>query len=304
MPSDQDFAAQLTELQLKLQQAGVREAHHSVTIQRLTEELAALRGRERQLEGWLQRASDEPISDMPSILLAALPRSGSVFFFRALEHGLGLLNCHGVSGGVFPEAVVNQHALSMLIQRRMCAHTHISANWSNLIEISPHLHLDRMIVHVRDPRQSMVSWAEFMPAVITRLDPSQALHYRVPDDFASWPIVRQIDWHIDNWLRWSIEWIEAWLRAPDQPWFNTQILYTRFEDMVLDQTAFFDRALDFFGIDHDRFKFPAPPTCPGDRNFRLGRIDEWRDVLTPAQIKRASSMIPDELFERFSWPRH
>ena len=50
------------------------------------------------------------------------------------------------------------------------------------------------------------------------------------------------------------------------------------------------------------FVYPSKPVHVGDRNFRLGEVDEWRRILTPDQQKRASRLIPDSLYARFGWP--
>jgi hypothetical protein len=75
------------------------------------------------------------------------------------------------------------------------------------------------------------------------------------------------------------------------------------EHMIEQPHAFSDRVLDFYEIDRTRFTMPIAPTRHGDRNFRAGPAMSWRDQLTPAQMERASSMIPDALFDRFGWLR-
>jgi hypothetical protein len=159
-----------------------------------------------------------------------------------------------------------------------------------------------MQVHVRDPRQVMISWFHFFPHVARELDPVQALHHGVPDDYFERSAERQLDWLIDNWLRWTIDWIEGWVQAEREPWFKTKLLFTTFEDMIADPKAFFDRILDFYGVERDLFVHPSKPEHQGDRNFRLGEVDEWRRVLTPDQQKRASGLIPLSLYRRFGWP--
>jgi hypothetical protein len=100
-----------------------------------------------------------------------------------------------------------------------------------------------------------------------------------------------------------VQWIAGWVDASAQPWFETNIPFNRFEDMVADTRACLDRVLRFYDVDPADFVYPDPPYGPGDRNFRRGEIDEWRRVLTGDQIERASAMIPAALYDRFGWPR-
>jgi Sulfotransferase domain len=239
----------------------------------------------------------------PPMLLVALPRSGSVFLYHALTYGLNKHGTGQISAGAFPRIGACYESLAFLKRVNATAHTHLAPSRANLIELGPRLKLEHLHVHVRDPRQAMVSWFHFMPGVVQQEDVAQGLHYNVPSDYFEWSTERQIDWQIDNWLRWEIEWIDGWLRASDEPWFKTKIFYTTFEDMVREPEPFFARILEFYGIDPGLFEAPQKPRSRGDRNFRKGALDEWRALLTPAQIERASAMIPERLFDQFGWPK-
>ncbi|MBR0718871.1 sulfotransferase domain-containing protein [Bradyrhizobium liaoningense] len=209
----------------------------------------------------------------------------------------------GVQGGAFPNFTICQPGLMWLMSYRLATHTHLAPFRTNLIELGARFKLDRMRVHVRDPRQALISWFHFFPSVIGTLDPSQKLHYDVPDDYLEWPQARQLDWQISHFLPWFIDWIVGWLDAPEQPWSGTKILYTTFEEMVADTRGFFDRILAFYDIDRAGFIYPDKRRVHGDRNFRRGDVDEWRTTLSPEQMERASSAIPERLFDRFGWPR-
>jgi hypothetical protein len=249
------------------------------------------------------RLRDARVEAAAPMLLAALPKSGSVFVFHGVTNGTGKGRVSGVQGGAFPNFTVCQSGLIVLTEYRLATHTHLAPSRTNLIELSPRFKLDRMHVHVRDPRQALISWFYFMPAVLRSLEPSQGMHYDVPEDYLGWPQPRQLDWQIERFLPWLVDWIAGWLDAPRQPWFKTRILYTSFEEMVADTRAFFDRILAFYEIDPACFTYPETPRVHGDRNFRRGQVDEWRSVLSPEQIERASSAIPARLLDRFGWPQ-
>jgi Sulfotransferase domain len=270
-------------------------------------------GAVRALEGAHRLAPEQTeIADMlrfarrratPALIMTALPRSGSVFLWDSLTKGLNKQGHGGIQGGAFPNLTVCTENLLTAIKLRACTHTHFSPSRTNLLEVGPRAKLDRLLVHVRDPRQAMVSFFHFMPAVIGELDPVQRMHYEVPDDYAARSVEAQLDWQIDNWLPGLVGWIKGWLDASSVSWFQTRILYTSFERMVADTKAFFDEILDFYGIDRELFTYPDKPSVLGDRNFRLGQVDEWRALLTPRQVERATGLIPVEVSERFGWPR-
>jgi hypothetical protein len=158
----------------------------------------------------------------------------------------------------------------LALRLRSAVRAHWAPSRMNLLEIGVRFKVNRMQVHVRDPRQVMISWFHFLPHVARDLDPVQVLHHGMPDDYFERSTERQLDWLIDNWLRWTIDWIEGWVQAEREPWFKTKLLFTTFEDMIADPKAFFDRILDFYDVERDLFVHPSKPAHQGDRNFRLG----------------------------------
>ncbi|MFY9736456.1 MAG: hypothetical protein WAL02_15200, partial [Rhodoplanes sp.] len=92
----------------------------------------------------------------------------------------------------------------------------------------------------------------------------------------------------------------GWTKAPELEYFKTKILYTTFEEMVKDQSAFFRRILDFYYIDYDLFVEPKRER--GVANYREGHTDSWRYVLSPSQKRRAAEIVPVWLLKKFGWP--
>ncbi len=267
---------------------------------RVLEEAASIAPHDPQIRDALRAARQEAT---PAILMASLPRSGSVYLFDALTRGLRKPGHGGAVGGIFPNHTVCQAGMSRVIRLGLAAHTHLAPSRTNLIELSVRLRLERMLVQVRDPRQALASWFHFMPSVVTELDRTHALHYQLPDEYWCWSTEQQLDWQIEHWLAWVIDWINGWVEATKEPWFTTKLHFARHEDLAADPRRFFDDILTFYGIERDLFDYPSRPSFIGDRNFRLGATDEWRQLLTPRQVEKASAMIPRALYEQFDWPR-
>ena len=236
----------------------------------------------------------------PPILFAGLPRAGSVFVYVGLMRGLSKVGIGGVMAGAFPNFVLCQEGFQQMMNWRATSHTHLSPLEVNLREIGQRYRLERMLVHVRDPRQALLSWHDFLPGVIRALDPTQAAHYRLPADYLDWTSDRQLEWLVDNWLPVITDWIVGWTKAPELEYFKTKILYTTFEEMVKDQSAFFRRILDFYYIDYDLFVEPKRER--GVANYREGHTDSWRYVLSPSQKRRAAEIVPIWLLKKFGWP--
>ena len=234
----------------------------------------------------------------PGILLCTLPKSGSTYIHHALTTGLGKEILRAGGGGLFPNQAIPNESLNELNRRRAVYLVHCEPSRYNKIEISNRL--ERMIVHVRDPRQAILSWAHFIPHVVRFVDPVQGLHYGLPRKFFDWNFHSQLDWQIDNFLPKFVNWVRQWYETSGDPSFETRILFTTNELLAQDPSEFFARILGFYGIDRDLFSEPHPPVS-GALHVRSAKPDEWRTVFTQEQALRASSMLPSELCTFFGW---
>ena len=235
---------------------------------------------------------------LPGIFIASLPKSGTVFLQDALCHGLDKRPVAVPSAGLFPNVMLAQSAVEQVVATGGVYVIHVRPSDFNRIEIANRL--DRMIVHVRDLRQALLSWVMFLPNVLKNVDPVQAIHYALPKAYQEWPLEKQIDWQIENYLPQQIAWVGDWLETSKDAGFPTRVMFTTQEGLKQDQKAFFERLLDFLGIDAARFKMPNPPRS-GQSNFRSGATDEWRHVFTNEQAGKATSMMPPGLFAAFGW---
>lgn len=232
-----------------------------------------------------------------TILLNTLPKSGSRFVRRALARGLGRSTVT-ISGGMFPDKLLVHHGLRDTALGGHVTQDHLPANRYNLLVLEEAF--DRMILHLRDPRQSLLSWTHHLNDLHGkgRRLPLEVLE--VPAAFVQWSLQGQIDWVIDNHLPLFRDWLAEWVRVLDAGDLGTRILVTRHEDMVSDQASFFRSILDFYDIPHGAFT-PPPLPEPGKAHYRKGETDEWRRVFTSEQACRASDLIGNAILNRFGW---
>lgn len=161
----------------------------------------------------------------------------------------------------------------------------------------------QVVVHCRDPRQVTLSWLEMMRR-ISEQEFSYSLtmyHPHVPGDFRSWQPERQADWAIDNYLPGQVSWLSQWREAAKDP--SAMIVFTRFEDLLENETALIETLAGSFGVD------PAPVVARAaeiqkerQRNYRSGQTEEWRQAFLPAQTSRIAEIVPAGLMESFAWP--
>jgi len=177
---------------------------------------------------------------------------------------------------------------------------HADAWLGNLASI--HRLIDRLVVHVRDPRQAMLSGVHHLNDLRLRRGPNfvAKLPFSLPSNYFGLSLPEQIDWMIHNTLSEFVRWIEGWLDAAANPLFRPRVLFTRYEDLHANPEAFFERLLRFYEIAWRVPGFRLPPAQSG-QHYRNGLTDEWRTVLTPRQQEAASALVSARLRERFDW---
>ncbi|MBX3454267.1 glycosyltransferase [Ferrovibrio sp.] len=241
---------------------------------------------------------------LPPMLVTTMPKSGTYFISGLFEAGLKI-DSRIVSHQYFPDDVIRQPELRILSEGNCISQDHFGASRINLTHIARHV--DRIMVHLRDPRQATLSYVHYLADPSFRANEAATLKFvypPLPADFYSLPFEQRLDWGIDHWLPLLIEWVDGWLRAEAEAMANggtLRIGFTRFEDMAADQEAFIGHALEFFGIPAERFIKP-PLKAEDVKHFRRGEVDEWRRVFSSEQAARATRLIPPAMAERFSWP--
>jgi hypothetical protein len=234
---------------------------------------------------------------VPAILLIAMMKSASEFIrenlMRALDVPELTLSIETVPRDKMVPSIVRYFAFGGTIAR-----SHMSAdNLPGLIANG----VDRLILHVRDPRQVIVSWVHHMARIsdvefiwsLSTYDPP------IPMEFRVWSFSKQLDWAIRNYMPGQIRWLEDWRIALEQN-RAIPILLTKFEDFAEDQQAFFAKISTFLGVSEINLPATRQQSRAAVRNFRSGNTDEWRDVLTPKQICQINSRLAGVL-RYFDW---
>ena len=262
-------------------------------IRELRAERDDLVERVRRLQELLDRVR------IPPVLITTMPKSGTYYISRLFTQGL-FIESRIVSHQYFPYDVIRQPELRVLAHGSMVSQDHFGASKINLVHIAKHV--DRMVVHVRDPRQAMLSYVHFLatPRFRRTEDETRLFIYPpMPDDFYQLDLEARIDWAIENWLPLLVEWTEEWVAA-EETLDRPLIKFTRYEDLVADRDRFVRDLLEFFRIPLERY---VPPRIERDEevHFRRGEVAEWMTAFTPKQAAAATAKIPSALATRFEW---
>jgi Sulfotransferase domain len=262
-------------------------------IQDLRAEKSELAARVQHLQKLLEEVR------IPPMLVTTMPKSGTHYISKLLTQGL-FIECRSVSHMYFPYDVIRQPELRVLAKGNAVNQDHFGASKINLVHISKHV--DRMVVHLRDPRQALLSYVHYLSRPHFRRSEEETLLFiypPMPDDFYQLDLEARIDWAIENWLPLLVEWTEEWVAAADTM-DRPLIKFTRYEDLVADPDRFVRDVLQFFRIPVERY---VPPRIEQDEEvlFRKGEVAEWMTTFTPKQAAAASAKIPSALAVQFGW---
>lgn len=267
--------------------------------------VARRRGLESHLDGFIGSGnlmSEVDLVTLKSrnrgIFISSLPKSGTVFIQDSLCTGLRTRPVAFPSGGYFPDVTIPMSAVDRIVNDGQICVVHAPASAQNRIEL--HYRIDRIVVHIRDLRSSLLSFAHFIGNVIRYADPVQAHHFKIPMNFVDLSLSDRIDILLDVYMPAQVKWVKSWLDAEADPSFFPKILFSTHESLVNNQNLFFDRILDFHNIDKNCFTYPPMPQS-GSRNFRRGQTKEWLEAFKSGQLDKANSMIPRYMRERFEW---
>jgi hypothetical protein len=190
--------------------------------------------------------------------------------------------------------------MARIAEGGIIAKEHIPASAHNLKVLEDH-GLTRMVVHLRDPRQAMLSWVHFV-----RDDVSMRLMGPIwrrtvpPAHIVKGTLEETIDWCIDNYLPILIEFIEGWRRVTADPDSPFEVRFLTFEKFRTQPDAYFAEALDFLGAPKADFRAEAEAETV---HLRKGALDEWREVLDKQRQAAAWKRIPPDMAESFGWEK-
>lgn len=235
-----------------------------------------------------QRQQDLIERGVPSCALATMGKSGSATVGQILADGFQLV---GRLYSLGDRTVVPRWAREFA-EGGSFYNTHLQATEQN-VETLRESGLSRILVHVRDPRQailSVVHWSEHH-VKHTRLMREHRL--------ADMDIEAKIDFGMEHYWGYFISWIENWLAASA----TLDVRFTTFEQMRMDFPAFLEALLNNYGADRSLFDSTRALSIHTDRDYRFrnGEIDEWRRVFTRKQIELVNDQLPRDMAKFFGW---
>jgi len=224
---------------------------------------------------------------LPSAVLVAQGKSGSVAMAQILAHGFQLAN---VAYALTVSRVVLPWVADM-VRGGACRVTHLAPRDIN-VRLLADAGVGKVFVHVRDPRGQLVSLVHHYRRYGTQNALFDARWARMSVD-------EQIEYCLIHHLTKHIDWISGWLAARDR----LTLHFTTYEAFVGDKARFVESMLEHYGGNTAYFDRDAALGHHGgiDYHFRRGEAESWRDELSPAQIETINRAMPDDFWRTFGW---
>lgn len=223
-----------------------------------------------------------------SIVICAMPRSGSTYLTKYLERGLGYGYRPPVPNGMFPDYSIAEYHTRRLGWGNSVWQVHLDPK-EETVDLLTSV-VDRMVLHVRDPRQALLSWVHFS-------DQFKVLNYNPPDGFYDKPFDYRLEWSIGNHFPALCSWVHGWINASTSR--DLTILITEYEYLLKNIRGLANRILEFNDVNCAHFV--ETEISKRESRFRRGLVSEWRQVFTSTQRQECWSLMCEWDLNKLYW---
>lgn len=236
---------------------------------------------------------------MRGLFLNCLPKSASYYLADAFCAGLHA-PFDSPQAGVFPENRLAVRRTQVGAGNGTVMRGHISPDRTNLRVLFAVV--DRMVLHLRDPRDAAASLYKRVEADGPR-DPVFRAMLGLEDTFFERSPESRADWFVQTYAPSFAHWTQDWLTVIERDPACPPVLVTTFEEFHNDARSFVSKVLRFHDRDPDCFDWAAvKPPERGKQNYRQGRVGDFVNVFNARQQAQMNSLLPAALRERFAWP--
>ena len=239
---------------------------------------------------------------MSYILLNTLPKSGSVFIRNSIIENKKAKHVNISDGFALVDQLQLRNTIDF-IENKECV---IAQNHMDLSEINKNIieYLNLKInLHIRDPRQAMLSWIHHLNRITGkdyRSEHTLRMIPRVPQNYFSKSLEEQIDWNISYYLPSLMNWIEKWVIYAERN--SKSILITEYKELKDSPLDLINKIFTFFEFDkYEGSSLPDIGNKIDDNHIRVGSANEWENIFTEKQKIKSSSIISKDFCYKFNW---
>jgi hypothetical protein len=226
------------------------------------------------------------------VIFIAMPKSASKTIAGRLAEELNS-NVHLIASktgrGIWPNnTVISNRKLIFAVMMRKVAHEHCVANQVTIQRIARVT--DHIIVHVRDPRQVLVSMAHHFFE-----SGKEVGRFGVDSrQINSEDLVKTFDYLISNVFPVLVQYVCDWREASKSN--VLEVSFFTYEEFLSNPGKYLSEVLNVLGVDR------VSVNSNYVQHYRRGQADEWRTALTAEQRASVNNAMPSELLQLFNWP--
>ena len=237
------------------------------------------------------------------ILIASMARSGTSYIINTLSEGLNRPFLSIFSSTHPQQQHVSTDLARELSGRRIICADHFSSDPEVLHDLVL-AGFNKIYVHIRDPRQTTLSWLHYMDA---RFECSilEWPRYRgllgLPNEYRKWSYDKKLSWLATNYYPKCVDWIDGWLSA-EREVTDLEIRIGDYMPFNLNQLSYLNSISHYFDPADTLMADLLPDISDPILHYRSADPSEWRKFFPRESRLTMNSNLPPQMAERFGWP--
>ena len=254
---------------------------------------------EKRIETMNINGSVIPISDIKEIrkktvFVNTLPKSGTSWIDRSLRQAYRMKTTN-LQGKMFLNKMDNEEVLNpSFISKRMkngslnISHLNFNNMNAELIRKSLENKNVYFIIHIRDPRQAIISWLHYEDKVFKE-NTYQKIARGYSEEYFNLTFYERIDVQINCRFREFVKWVSDWLTFHNSL-DNDRCMISTHELLTKSPVEFNESYRNFLNMPNNTLFLHDKPK-KDSFNYRSGESDEWKKVVRNDQIKKMSDIL-------------
>lgn len=233
------------------------------------------------------------------IFVVSMPQSGSAFVRSTLAISLGI-RFDAADVGPLLRGFVDRRRLQECIRRDTSYFkSHVSADPYNIDALSQS-GVTRVCVHLRDPRDSLLSWLhksnnQFILGDHPSMNELAASGYAIRRDWSTLTRDYQQQWLVEHYFPELCLWSKKWLDTIRSGSDGMEYMLTSFELMSRTPKSYIESLSKFYSLDLnvEEIRFPELKKGSFANNFRSGKSGGYKEELSDYQIDICNKVMSD-----------